>query len=223
MGDQAAGYDATGAVERRVSARLWWKRPLDLLVAGAMLAALGPVLVVLAIAVVLESGGPAFYKQERVGMHGRRFRIWKLRTMRVNNDEKAHREAAAKWFEGRQSSNGYKTLHDPRITRVGRVLRRTSLDELPQMFNVLRGDMSIVGPRPAIPYELDFYEPQYFRRQEVPPGITGLWQVSGRENISGRKMMELDLSYVEDASLSLDLKILVKTGPAVFGSALKAR
>jgi lipopolysaccharide/colanic/teichoic acid biosynthesis glycosyltransferase len=106
---------------------------------------------------------------------------------------------------------------------VGRVLRRTSLDELPQMFNVLRGDMSIVGPRPAIPYELDFYEPEYFRRQEVPPGITGLWQVSGRENISAGKMMELDLSYVQAASLSVDLKILIKTGPAVIGSALKAR
>jgi lipopolysaccharide/colanic/teichoic acid biosynthesis glycosyltransferase len=188
-----------------------------------MLAALGPLLVVLAIAILLESGGPAFYKQERVGIHGRRFRMWKLRTMRVNNDEKAHREAAAKWFEGRQSSNGYKTLDDPRITRVGRVLRRTSLDELPQMFNVLRGDMSIVGPRPAIPYELDLYEPEYFRRQEVPPGITGLWQVSGRENISAGKMMDLDLSYVREASLSLDLMILIKTGPAVLGSALKAR
>jgi lipopolysaccharide/colanic/teichoic acid biosynthesis glycosyltransferase len=188
-----------------------------------MLVALGPLLAALAVAVILESGGPAFYTQERVGMHGRRFRIWKLRTMRVNNDEKAHREAAAKWFQGHHNGNGYKTLDDPRITRVGRALRRSSLDELPQMFNVLRGDMSIVGPRPAIPYELELYEPEYFRRQEVPPGITGLWQVSGRESVSAGKMMELDLRYVGDASFSLDLMILIKTGPAVIGSALKAR
>jgi lipopolysaccharide/colanic/teichoic acid biosynthesis glycosyltransferase len=222
MGDQAAGYDARSASERRVFSRLWWKRPLDVAVAGGLLLILGPVLALLALAVRLESPGPALYKQERVGLHGRRFLIWKLRTMKVDNDDQAHRKAAEDWFKGHRNGNGFKSLEDPRITRVGRVLRRTSLDELPQMFNVIRGDMSIVGPRPAIPYELDLYEPEYFQRQEVPPGITGLWQVSGRETVSAGKMMELDLVYVRDASLSMDLKILVKTGPAVLGSALRS-
>ena len=222
MGDQAARYDARSASVRRAFSRLWWKRPLDVAVAGGLLLILGPVLALLALAVRLESPGPALYKQERVGLHGRRFLIWKLRTMKVNNDDQAHRKAAEDWFKGHRNGNGFKSLEDPRITRLGRILRRTSLDELPQMFNVIRGDMSIVGPRPAIPYELDLYEPEYFQRQDVPPGITGLWQVSGRETVSAEKMMELDLIYVRAASLSMDLKILVKTGPAVLGSALRS-
>jgi lipopolysaccharide/colanic/teichoic acid biosynthesis glycosyltransferase len=188
-----------------------------------MLVVTAPLLSVLAIAVRLDSPGPAFYRQERVGKLGRPFRIWKLRTMQTNNDEKAHHEAAVNWFAGLDNGNGFKTLGDRRITRLGRILRRTSLDELPQLLNVLSGEMSMVGPRPAIPYELDLYEPKYFRRQEVLPGVTGHWQVSGRERLSAHRMMELDLEYVERASLWMDVKIMLKTAPVVIGGALRAR
>jgi lipopolysaccharide/colanic/teichoic acid biosynthesis glycosyltransferase len=201
---------------------MWWKRPLDVAISAPLVIALLPLIGLLGLLVRLESRGPVFYRQERVGLGGRRFRILKLRTMHVNNDENAHRQAALRWFAGHTNGNGYKSLDDPRITRVGRVLRRLSLDELPQLLNVLWGDMSLVGPRPAIPYELEFYEPSYFQRQDVPPGITGLWQVSGRDRVSAARMMEIDLRYVRDVSLWLDLKILAKTGPAVLAGALQA-
>jgi lipopolysaccharide/colanic/teichoic acid biosynthesis glycosyltransferase len=222
MNGHATGFGTSGE-GRRLLGRLWWKRPLDVTAASAILLATGPLLALVALAVRLESSGPAFYRQERVGRYGRRFRILKLRTMYLENDVKAHREAALSWFSGLDNGNGYKSLADRRITRLGRFLRRTSLDELPQMLNVLRGEMSLVGPRPAIPYELDLYQPQYFARQDVPPGVTGLWQVSGRERLSAQRMMELDADYIRHASLSLDLKIIMKTGPAVIRSALKAR
>jgi lipopolysaccharide/colanic/teichoic acid biosynthesis glycosyltransferase len=177
---------------------------------------------VLALLIRLENGGPALYRQQRVGLDGELFTIFKLRTMTVDNDENQHRQVAANWFAEKSSSNGYKSLDDPRITRVGRVLRRLSLDEVPQLLNVVRGDMSLVGPRPAIPYELKHYAPQYFERQVVPPGITGLWQVKGRDQLSAVEMMGFDLEYVREASFWLDLKILALTGPAVLAGALKA-
>jgi lipopolysaccharide/colanic/teichoic acid biosynthesis glycosyltransferase len=182
---------------------------------------MSPVLGALALLVRLESRGPAFYRQQRVGLDGQLFTIYKLRTMLVDNDENQHREVAANWFLGVSSPNGYKLQHDSRITRVGRVLRRLSLDEVPQLFNVFRGDMSLVGPRPAIPYELQHYTTEYFERQDVLPGITGLWQVKGRDQLSASEMMTFDLEYVRTASLWLDLKILAMTGPAVLAGALK--
>jgi lipopolysaccharide/colanic/teichoic acid biosynthesis glycosyltransferase len=203
-------------------ARLWWKRPLDVLLSGALLLVLSPLIGVLALLIRLEGHGPAFYRQERVGLDGRLFTIFKLRTMLVDNDQNEHRQVAAKWFAGVSSSNGYKSLDDPRITRLGRVLRRLSLDEIPQLFNVVRGDMSLVGPRPAIPYELKHYAAEYFERQTVPPGITGLWQVKGRDQLSAVEMMAFDLRYVQEASLWLDLKILVMTAPAVLAGALRS-
>jgi lipopolysaccharide/colanic/teichoic acid biosynthesis glycosyltransferase len=148
--------------------------------------------------------------------------MFKLRTMLVDNDETRHRKVAANWFAGKSSSNGYKPLDDPRVTQVGRMLRRLSLDELPQLLNVVRGDMSLVGPRPAIPYELKYYKPEYFDRQNVPPGMTGLWQVYGRDKVSAPEMMEFDLVYARQVSFWLDLKILALTGPAVLAGALKA-
>jgi lipopolysaccharide/colanic/teichoic acid biosynthesis glycosyltransferase len=201
--------------------RTWWKRPLDLLIALPTLLALLPLIGILALLVRLESAGPAFYGQERIGRRGQPFRMWKLRTMRAGSEQEAHREAAATWFAGRSHGAGYKSLRDPRITRVGRVLRRTSLDELPQLFNVLLGDMSLVGPRPAIVYELRHYLPEYYGRQDVPPGLTGLWQVSGRHLLPAAEMMRLDLRYVREASLWLDLSILFKTIPAVLSSAFE--
>ena len=220
------GMSFEGGVRRlhhHVVRKLWWKRPLDLFIASTALLVTSPLLALLAIAVRVDSPGPALFRQERVGAGGKRFQIWKLRTMHADNDEQAHRQVAANWFAGQDNGTGFKTLRDPRITRLGRVLRRTSLDELPQLFNVLKGEMSIVGPRPAIPYEIELYEPDYFRRQEVAPGVTGLWQVSGRERLSAQAMMALDLDYVERASLSLDLKIILMTAPAVIASAVSAR
>jgi len=200
---------------------LWWKRPLDLVLGAIVLLLFLPLMLVLALMVVVESRGPALFGQERVGRDGRSFRMWKLRTMHVGCDQSAHRRAAANWFAGRADGDGerYKTLADPRITRVGRLLRRTNLDELPQLLNVVRGDMSLVGPRPAIPYELALYRRAYFQRLNVPPGMTGLWQVTRRDRLSAAEMMRLDLRYVRMASLWLDLKVLAMTPAALLTSA----
>jgi lipopolysaccharide/colanic/teichoic acid biosynthesis glycosyltransferase len=200
--------------------RLWWKRPLDLVAGIALLLPALPLIGVSALLVVLDSPGPAFFRQERVGQHARCFRIWKLRTMHSGCDDKPHRQAAADWFAGRAVEGCYKTLSDARITRAGRWLRRLNLDELPQLFNVVRGEMSLVGPRPAIPYELALYQPRDRDRLRVPPGMTGMWQVTRRDRLSAPEMMALDLRYVSEASLWLDLKILALTGPALLGVCL---
>jgi lipopolysaccharide/colanic/teichoic acid biosynthesis glycosyltransferase len=206
-------------LEPAVAPALGWKRLLDLVLGTIALVCALPVILCLALAVVVDSPGPAFFGQERVGREGRRFRMWKLRSMRAGCDQAAHRRAAARWFAGRPTSDGYKSLDDARITRLGRILRRTNLDELPQLFNVVKGDMSLVGPRPAIPYELDHYRGADFRRLTVPPGLTGLWQVSRRDRLSAAEMIDLDLRYVRQASPWLDLRILFMTVPAVFASA----
>ena len=195
--------------------RLSWKRPFDLILAGMLLVLLSPLMAGMVLLVRMDSKGPALFRQERIGHLGRHFRILKFRSMHMSSDSAQHRQLAAAWFAADDSARGYKTQPDPRVTRVGRFLRRTSLDELPQLFNVVRGDMSLVGPRPAIPYELAFYAPQYFERQQVPPGITGLWQVHRRDRLSAEEMMVLDLKYVRQCSPWLDIKILVRTVPAV--------
>ncbi len=205
-------------LRRGLASALWWKRPLDLVGGTIALLLTLPLLLVLALAVRLDSPGPAFFGQERVGCDGRRFRMWKLRTMRAGCDPAVHRRAAANWFAGRPERDRYKNPEDPRVTRLGRLLRRTSLDELPQLLNVVAGDMSLVGPRPAIPYELAHYRRSYFDRQNVPPGMTGLWQVSRRDRLSAGEMMKLDLQYVRQASLWLDLRILFLTVPALLAS-----
>lgn len=206
---------------RSVVLELWWKRGLDVVLGSIALLVALPLMGGLALAVLLDSPGPAFFRQERVGRRGQRFRIWKLRTMQAGCDEAVHRRTAAGWFAGRSSGNGYKTLADPRITRVGRLLRQTNLDELPQLINVVQGDMSLVGPRPAIPYELAYYRAAYFERLNVPPGMTGLWQVTRRDQLSAPEMMELDLRYVRESSLWLDLKILAMTPGALLASAIR--
>lgn len=210
------------APRRGVLPRLWWKRPVDVIVGGMALLIALPVIAMLALLVTLESSGPPFFHQERVGRRGMFFQMWKLRTMQSGCDDGLHRRAAANWFAGQATGDGYKSLADPRITRVGRVLRSLNLDELPQLLNVVWGDMSLVGPRPAIPYELAFYEPSYLERLQVPPGLTGLWQVTRRDRLSAAEMMRLDLQYVRDASLWLDLKILARTGPALLTEALRS-
>jgi len=188
-----------------------WKRPLDLLIGLPLTVCLLPIIGLLATWVRLGSAGPAFYVQDRVGCNGAPFRMLKLRTMYQGSDDGTHRDAADAWFAARAHGDRYKTLDDRRITPNGRFLRRTNLDELPQLFNVVRGEMSLVGPRPGVPYELQHYLPGYFDRQRVKPGITGLWQISDRERLSAPEMMVLDLQYVREASPWLDLKILART------------
>ena len=191
------------------------KRLLDLLIGGLVLAIASPIMAALALLIKLDSPGPVFYRQDRVGRAGLPFTLLKFRSMGVGEADEQHRALTAGWFRGDDRVRGYKSLPDPRVTRMGRVLRRTSLDELPQLFNVLLGEMSLVGPRPAIDYELAHYLPWYFERLRVLPGITGLWQVSGRDRLTAGEMMALDVQYVQKCSPWLDLKILALTGPTL--------
>lgn len=204
--------------------QLVMKRLLDL--AGALVGLLlaAPVMLLTALAIKLDSSGPVFFKQERIGTGGRRFRVWKFRTMQANASDAAHRELVTRMLVGEEFESGhtnaegqqvYKLVNDARVTRVGAFLRRTSIDELPQLFNVLKGDMSLVGPRPPLGYEFEAYDHWQFDRLQVRPGITGLWQVSGRNLLTYRQMCELDVEYVRCWSLYLDFKILFKTIPVV--------
>ena len=199
------------------------KRWVDLLGATIGLVLASPIMFVVAVAIKLDSRGPVFFRQERIGTGGRRFRVWKFRTMRNGASDAAHRELVHQMLSGddaaavRQSTDGpvYKLVNDVRVTRLGRLLRRASLDELPQLLNVLRGEMSLVGPRPPLLYEFEKYDHWQFDRLQVLPGITGLWQVSGRNRLTYRQMCELDVEYVRRWSVWLDLKILFKTIPVV--------
>jgi len=189
------------------------KRVLDVLLAGPLLLLLAPVLGAAALAIRAHDGAPALLRQERVGRHGRRFAMWKLRSMHPDA-EAAHE--ALRTAHG-STDPAFKPTHDPRITPVGRWLRRFSIDELPQLVNVLRGEMSLVGPRPPLPSEVARYERWQLRRLSVPPGMTGLWQVSGRADLPFERWMALDLEYVDQWSLGMDLWLLVRTVPAVLG------
>jgi exopolysaccharide biosynthesis polyprenyl glycosylphosphotransferase len=204
------------------------KRAMD--IAGSSLALIlcAPVFMIIALIIKASSKGPVFFRQQRVGQHGKCFTFLKFRSMYIDNDPSAHKEYVKKLIAGeatREPSNGngdgvYKLTNDKRITRVGKFLRRTSLDELPQFVNVLTGDMSLVGPRPAIPYEVTSYETWHRRRVlEVKPGITGLWQVNGRNRIKFDEMVRLDLQYAKQWSPWLDIKILMRTPRAVFRGA----
>jgi lipopolysaccharide/colanic/teichoic acid biosynthesis glycosyltransferase len=182
-------------------------RVLDAALAGIGLAIASPVLAVAAVAIKLEDGGPVLYRQRRVGLHGEEFDLAKLRTMRVGADQQG---AGFAVNEG-----------DPRITRVGRVLRRLSFDELPQLWNVVRGDMSVVGPRPTLAYQVEQYTPRQRRRLDVKPGITGWAQIHGRARLPWDERIELDVWYVEHRSALLDLKILARTPGALFAGTYK--
>ncbi|MGY1733758.1 sugar transferase [Geodermatophilus sp. SYSU D01045] len=190
------------------------KGGVDRAVAALAVLLLAPVLLALALAVRLDSPGPVLYRQERVGVNGRRFTILKFRSMAVDADRRL-----AELLD-RNEGDGllFKMRHDPRVTRVGRWLRRFSLDELPQLFNVLGGSMSLVGPRPPLPTEVERYDTSVSRRLLVKPGLTGLWQISGRSDLSWEEAVRLDLRYVENWSLALDALILVKTVRAVVSS-----
>ncbi|HEX3976174.1 MAG TPA: sugar transferase [Solirubrobacteraceae bacterium] len=198
-------------------------RALDMIVALLALILLSPVLLVIAAAVRLESSGPSLFSQRRVGRSLESFTVYKFRTMRTGASHDRHREFVQSLIAGAQPDGvdgqpRFKLVADDRITRVGGFLRRSSLDELPQLWNVLRGDMSLVGPRPPIPYEVERYPTHWFRRFEVKPGITGLWQVSGRCELTMEQMIELDVDYVQRRSLHLNVWILLRTLPAVLSS-----
>lgn len=200
------------------------KRVMDTVLSAMALLALSPVLLVIAAAIKLTSKGPVFFRQKRVGQYGKQFIFLKFRSMRVNNDASAHKAYVRDLIAGKAAgtaANGngqtvYKLTKDPRITPVGGFLRKTSLDELPQFWNVLRGEMSLVGPRPAIAYEVEAYDIWHRRRVlEAKPGITGLWQVNGRSRIKFDDMVRLDLRYARTWSPWMDLKILMRTPLAV--------
>jgi lipopolysaccharide/colanic/teichoic acid biosynthesis glycosyltransferase len=200
------------------------KRAIDIAGSGALLLVLSPFLAVIMALIKLTSKGSVIYKQERLGRFGARFKCLKFRTMYSNNDPKIHQEYVQKFIagtDGLDKSEGsdkpvYKLVKDPRVTFIGGILRKTSLDELPQFWNVLRGDMSLVGPRPPVPYEFEVYDIWHRRRVlEVRPGVTGLWQVSGRNRTRFDEMVRLDLRYCQTWSIWLDLKILLATPGAV--------
>jgi len=200
------------------------KRCIDLLGSLVALTIFSPVFIAIAIAVKTTSKGPVIFRQTRVGMHGQPFTFLKFRSMYIDRDENPHIDYIKQFINGNPAVAGgtdekncvYKLLEDPRITPVGRWIRKTSLDELPQFINVLQGQMSLVGPRPPVPYEFELYETWHKRRlRQVKPGITGLWQVHGRSSTTFDDMVRLDLRYVTEGSLWLDIKILFKTPMAV--------
>ncbi|MDX6672410.1 MAG: hypothetical protein QOI91_2773 [Solirubrobacteraceae bacterium] len=211
-----------GAAGRAVSwATAAGRRAFDVVVAGLLVALFAPVMAIAALAIRLDSPGPILFRQRRLGHRGEEFTCLKFRSMRCDADHNPHAERAALAVVGDApvSVDGerpvFKLYPDPRVTRVGDVLRRWSLDELPQLFNVLRGDMTLVGFRPPIPYEIDHYPHWYHRRFAVKPGLTGIWQVSGRNERSYEEMVRFDIEYVNRRSWLLDLALLVRTVPAV--------
>ena len=200
------------------------KRLMDVVGSVIALTFNAPVFLVIALVIKMSSKGPVFFRQQRIGQHGEPFTFLKFRTMQVNNDPGLHKEYVQKLIAGRAEpapSNGngqgvYKIKSDPRVTKVGAFLRRTSLDELPQLINVLRGEMSLVGPRPPIKYEVDAYDIWHRSRLlEAKPGITGLWQVNGRSRVKFDDMVRLDIRYARTWSVWLDIKILLQTPHAV--------
>jgi exopolysaccharide biosynthesis polyprenyl glycosylphosphotransferase len=200
------------------------KRSCDIVISALAIFLLFPLWLLIALLIKLDSRGPVFYTQERVGMDGRLFLVIKFRTMKAGADSEVHRQYQKAFIAGRAEANvssegkpTYKLLADSRITRIGKVLRRTSLDEVPQLLNVLMGDMSVVGPRPPIPYEVEAYELWHRKRLDMKPGLTGLWQVSGRNRLPFEEMVRLDLFYIENWSLLLDLKIILRTGLVMIG------
>jgi lipopolysaccharide/colanic/teichoic acid biosynthesis glycosyltransferase len=211
------------ASPKRVSSRV--KRMIDVTGSTVLLLLLSPVLAVIALLIKLTSRGPVLFRQERLGLFGARFQCLKFRTMYADSDSKVHQQYVQRFIAGKTDLRGedtsnppiYKLTSDPRITPIGHLLRRTSLDECPQFWNVLRGEMSLVGPRPPLPYEFEAYDIWHRRRVlEVKPGVTGLWQVSGRSRMRFEEMVRLDVRYSQHWSLWLDIKILAATLRAVY-------
>jgi len=219
-----------GLIQGHRHGRTLFPRPslrqlVEALAAVGLLIVLSPLLVLVAIAVKATSRGPILFRQERLGLHRSNFKIIKFRTMSNNNNDAQHREFVKKMLTSDDDVDGgeqgvYKLVNDPRITPIGSFLRRTSIDELPQLWNVVRGEMSLVGPRPVLGWEADLFPPEAERRFAARPGLTGLWQVSGRSTLDFKAALELDVSYVERKSLWFDLKILWQTVAVVFNRSM---
>ncbi|MBP1870218.1 exopolysaccharide biosynthesis polyprenyl glycosylphosphotransferase [Clostridium tertium] len=189
------------------------KRALDVIASFLGLVILSPILLIVAILIKLESKGPAIFSQSRIGLNGKEFKMYKFRSMVQNAEEL--KEKLAKQNE--MSGPMFKMKNDPRITKVGKFIRKTSIDELPQLLNVLKGDMTLVGPRPSLPREVEKFESWMLKRLEVKPGLTCYWQVSGRNNIDFYEWMKLDLKYANDMNFWLDIKLIFKTVAVLFG------
>jgi lipopolysaccharide/colanic/teichoic acid biosynthesis glycosyltransferase len=192
------------------------KRLFDLAIAIPALVMLAPLFATIALAIVLTGGRPILFRQERIGRWGQPFTVLKFRTMVVGGDDTAVRAMNSRELKHPGTPAGtsdgvFKIDDDPRVTRLGRPLRRFSLDELPQLWNVIRGEMSIVGPRPSLPWEVELFDESFKRRHDVRPGLTGLWQVSGRNRLSMREMLSLDVEYVDKWSLRKDIRVLLRT------------
>lgn len=211
----AAAHDADAG--RRTSVYPAAKRVLDLVLATVAIVVTLPVMAVAALA-VLATGRPVLFRQTRIGRDGQDFTLLKFRTMYTGISDGIHREYVTRLLteDAPPRQKGmHKLSDDRRITPVGAVLRRSSIDELPQLFNVLRGHMSLVGPRPALPYEVDMYDQHHLQRLTVKPGITGLWQISGRSQLTMREALDLDVDYVHACNMALDLRIIARTIPVV--------
>ena len=195
------------------------KRGLDVLLATALLVVSSPLLLVVAVLVRVTSPGPVLFRQSRVGRGGAPFQMLKFRTMRDGSADDVHRDYVRRMLSGEaEATDGlYKLVRDSRVTRLGAVLRRLSIDELPQLLNVVKGEMTLVGPRPALPFEAELFPDWAAPRYAVAPGMTGLWQVSGRSRLTMLRGLELDVEYVERRSVRVDLLILWRTLPAVLG------
>src|SRR2546421_5001323 len=197
------------------------KRLLDLVFSLLILIPLCIIIAIVALCIRLDSKGPVFFRQKRVGRNGVEFDMLKFRSMYVNSDDALHREAIAKYMSGQKLVDGttsdlsYKKVDDPRVTRVGRFIRKTSIDELPQFFNVLRGEMALVGPRPPLPYEVALYTPRDRLRLSGKPGLTGIWQVYGRSCVAFQDMVEMDIDYLQHQSFWEDLKFIALTIPVM--------
>lgn len=222
---QALAYPIT-ANSHNLDRYCFFKRVIDIIGAVVGLILFAPVFILVALAIKFSSPGPVLFRQERVGYRGKPFQLLKFRTMRVNSNDRIHKEYVQKLIQGEDTealNNGtdeqpqFKLTNDPRITRVGHILRKTSLDEIPQFINVLKGEMSLVGPRPPLDYEVEVYQDWHLRRlMEAKPGITGLWQAYSRNRASFDEMVRMDLQYVRKRSIWLDLKIIFKTFNVVF-------
>lgn len=190
----------------------FWKRLIDIVGSGLALIILAPLMLMIALLIRLESPGPILFRQIRLGRYGKPFIMYKFRSMRCNAQELQ----PLIMHMNEKQGGAFKIRQDPRMTRIGRFIRKYSLDELPQLFNVLKGDLSLVGPRAMAPYDVNrFDKVEYYTRFAVPQGCTGLWQVSGRSNLTFDEWMRLDIYYVENISLGLDIKILLRTIPAI--------
>ena len=189
------------------------KRTIDIVCSFVGILVLSPLFIVIAIIIKLTSKGPVFFSQKRVGKHGREFDMYKFRSMVVNAEELKEKLAA----QNEMSGPMFKMKDDPRVTKVGKFIRKTSIDELPQLWNILKGDMSLVGPRPSLPKEVAQFEDWMYKRLDVKPGLTCYWQVSGRNNIDFEDWMKLDIRYVKERNLWIDIKLIFKTVGVLFG------